>query len=146
VPTRQWAGTIAWSIALLLALAWKAGSATLVGVALVVPSLFALAMYQPLLRRVLSRPGITAVGIASYSLYLLHNHIGAAVLHALPASFWEQPWRAAAVAFAMMPVLCALSVVSYRYIETPLNRWTLSQLMTRLVSRPPPAAPVVTRG
>ena len=90
-----------------------------IGVVLLVPILFAAAIWFRPLASVLSWRPIVVIGGASYGLYLIHQNLGVAILHSLP------PMNGVVGALAAISVAagCAgLAVASFRWIETPASR------------------------
>jgi peptidoglycan/LPS O-acetylase OafA/YrhL len=90
-----------------------------VGVVLLVPILFAAAIWFRPLASALSWRPIVTIGGASYGLYLVHQNLGVAILHSLP------PMNGAVGAIAATSVAAActgVAVASFRWIETPASR------------------------
>jgi peptidoglycan/LPS O-acetylase OafA/YrhL len=81
---------------------------------------FAVALARQGLPGVLRRRGALAfLGAASYGLYLIHQHVGVALLHSLP------PMSALGGALAAVAIAAGCSAValaSFRWIETPVSR------------------------
>jgi len=86
-------------------------------------------MHSSALQRLLGAKPLAAVGISSYGLYLLHQHVGVAIIHALPMYFHVHP--AAGVAAALLTMLgCAVvAYASFILIETPANKALLPLLL-----------------
>jgi peptidoglycan/LPS O-acetylase OafA/YrhL len=119
-------GTIALGLLLVDAAAENSRSAALA--AAVIAATFAAALYVPPVRRALAWRPLVAIGAASYGLYLVHQHVGVTLLHALPA---ERFGSAAAGALAVLGVLTMLTIVaiaSFRVLETPCSRLILRAL------------------
>jgi len=60
------------------------------------------------------------LGVASYSVYLIHQYIGVLTINKLSGIFGELNW--------MIPILlifsfCAFGIVSYKYFENPFGKW-----------------------
>jgi peptidoglycan/LPS O-acetylase OafA/YrhL len=90
-----------------------------IGVVVLVPILFAAAIWFRPFVSVLSWKPIVMIGGASYGLYLIHQNVGVAILHSLP------PMNAivGAIAAASVAAGCtAVAVASFRWIETPASR------------------------
>jgi peptidoglycan/LPS O-acetylase OafA/YrhL len=90
-----------------------------IGVVLLVPILFAAAIWLRPVASVLSWRPIVTIGRASYGLYLIHQNVGVAILHSLP------PMNGAVGAIAATAVAAActgVAVASFRWIETPASR------------------------
>lgn len=82
-------------------------------------------------RSLLSRPWITAVGAASYSLYLTHQRIGVASIHWL-GELTQLRGRPAYILPIVVAVLMVLLTVQiYRRWEAPLNRGIVAALSPR---------------
>lgn len=89
------------------------------GIVLLWAALFAAALWLRPLAACLACKPLVEIGAASYGLYLIHENVGVAVLHALP------PMGAAAgicAAAAVAAGCVALALVSFRWIERPLSR------------------------
>ena len=63
-----------------------------------------------------ARP-LVMIGLISYSLYLLHQNIGGAVLSSLPAG-WPI-WLYALLALCVLGVMVLLTRVVYQFVEPP---------------------------
>ena len=90
-----------------------------IGVVLLVPILFAAAIWFRPLVSVLSWRPIVVIGAASYGLYLIHQNVGVAILASLP------PMNGVLGAIAATSVAAActgVAVASFRWIETPASR------------------------
>ena len=98
-----------------------------IGVVLLVPILFAAAIwFRPLVSVLTWRP-IVLIGGASYGLYLIHQNLGVAILHSLP------PMRGVPGAIAATAVAAActgVAVASFRWIETPASRFIRDLLLS----------------
>ncbi|MCE6949616.1 acyltransferase [Cereibacter sphaeroides] len=66
---------------------------------------------------VLTARPLVAIGLISYSLYLLHQNIGGAVLSSLPAG-WPM-WSYALVALCVLGVIMLLARGVYQFVERP---------------------------
>jgi peptidoglycan/LPS O-acetylase OafA/YrhL len=95
------------------------------GVVMLVPILFAAAVWFRPFVAFLSWKPIVTIGAASYGLYLIHENVGVSILHSLPSM------GAAAGAIAAVAVAagcCAVAVASFRWIETPVSRLIRTRL------------------
>jgi peptidoglycan/LPS O-acetylase OafA/YrhL len=82
--------------------------------------LFFLFIYFPSFLNLLNHKLITNIGLASYTLYLIHENIGVLLIHKY-AMFWG---RFDFLFPVFVIILCvAFSLVSYRYIEKPINKF-----------------------
>lgn len=72
---------------------------------------------------------IAAVGVVSYSIYLLHNGLGLTIISLIPKGwpFLTQVFCALAVAIGAI----ALGFASFRWIETPARRFILKSTIRR---------------
>ncbi len=112
----------------LLVLSVGKGSAVANATALVLGySLFLAMLYRPFLVRWCGSAPLTAVGTASYSLYLLHQEIGVSLLQWLSNTglLSMHPWLGLAVAGALVVVMILLSLAIYRYWEAPAKSWLM---------------------
>jgi peptidoglycan/LPS O-acetylase OafA/YrhL len=82
-------------------------------------------------QRVLSRPWITTVGAASYSLYLIHQRIGVALIHWLGTITRLRGWPALVLPIAVAVLLVLITVQIFRRWEAPLNRAIVAALTRR---------------
>jgi peptidoglycan/LPS O-acetylase OafA/YrhL len=82
-------------------------------------------------QRVLSRPWITTVGAASYSLYLIHQRIGVALIHWLGTITHLRGWPALVLPIAVAVLLVLITVQIFRRWEAPLNRAIVAALTRR---------------
>lgn len=125
-----WSGKRRWAAALaatgFLSLAAGAAVAGEWGdpvVAIGVCVLFWLCLRSAAVRKFFSMRWLTAMGVSSYSLYLLHQNIGVTLTSVL-----AQTWAVPPVVALGLPVLtaAAMTIVAgmiYRYWESPLNAW-----------------------
>jgi peptidoglycan/LPS O-acetylase OafA/YrhL len=90
-------------------------------VALGIPVFFAVAMEWQPLRRLLSTRVLTAVGVASYSLYLIHQYVGVTFIHWSKQANWS-PGAGFLLALIMILAVVLFAVVSWRCIELPASR------------------------
>jgi peptidoglycan/LPS O-acetylase OafA/YrhL len=100
------------------------GTATFIG-ALIIFSLIFCAIKIRIVSNVLSFKPLTAVGIASYSLYLLHQEIGQKIIQVIDSSL--SPDSAFAVLSPMIPIFTLtaaiiFSLFLYRLYESPVNK------------------------
>ena len=89
------------------------------GVTLAVPILFAAAIWPGPFAGVLAARPMAGIGVASYGLYLLHQNVGVAILHSLPAL---TAVGGALAAIGVAAGCTAVAAASFRWIETPLAR------------------------
>lgn len=88
------------------------------GVAVLIPILFAAAIwFRPIASALSSKPMVT-IGAASYGLYLIHENVGVAILHSLPPLNLAE---GAIAALAVAAACTALAVASFRWIEAPAS-------------------------
>ncbi|MDE2129591.1 MAG: acyltransferase [Betaproteobacteria bacterium] len=110
--------------------------------------LAALPLFYGLFLAMLLRPGwvawlafppLAAVGVASYSLYLLHQDVGVAVLHAFQGALGTtHPALSALLVPLVTGTLIGMSLLIYRYWEAPSRDF----LLARRTVRPEPLDPV----
>lgn len=84
-------------------------------------ALFFALLYKPHWLSPFSARPVAAIGMASYSLYLLHQDTGVAMLQLLSRSpFWRQnPDISFFAAGAIVLIMTAVSLIIYRYWEAP---------------------------
>ncbi|HEV2227958.1 MAG TPA: acyltransferase [Steroidobacteraceae bacterium] len=90
-----------------------------IGVVVLVPILFAAALWLRPLVSVLSCKPLVTIGAASYGLYLIHQNVGVAILHALPSM---GAVSGAIAAGAVAAGCTVVAVASFRWIEVPASR------------------------
>jgi peptidoglycan/LPS O-acetylase OafA/YrhL len=97
---------------------WSAAA----GVA-VLYGIFCTFVLRPTAFRVLNAGWLTAVGAASYSLYLLHQRIGVTLIMAISGTVGivGSPWSICA-AVLVAALLTFVAIVCYRYYEVPSRR------------------------
>ncbi|MCT4654804.1 MAG: acyltransferase [Cohaesibacter sp.] len=100
-------------------------------VALVCAGLLILPMHMPLLQKMLSIKPLSLVGMASYSLYLLHQHAGLSINHALSARLGLGSEAALGLSFIVIGLLVGLSLMIYHRWEQPANRWIVKAYYAR---------------
>lgn len=75
------------------------------------------------LRRIVSDNGfVQRLGAASYSTYILHIPLLSIALYAFQPYWQSSRGVAVLVAAGSLPVIAVISLVSYRFVETPINR------------------------
>ena len=80
--------------------------------------------------RALSVRWLTAVGTASYSLYLLHQYIGVSLIHWLGIWLGIRGPPAIALPFLVGALLIFLTRQIYERWENPLNKWIVRSLLS----------------
>jgi peptidoglycan/LPS O-acetylase OafA/YrhL len=97
-----------------------------IGVVVLVPILFAAALwFRPLVATLSLRPLVT-IGGASYGLYLIHENVGIAVLHSLPPM---NGTVGGIVAVAVAAGCTLIAIASFRWIERPASRAIRARLL-----------------
>jgi peptidoglycan/LPS O-acetylase OafA/YrhL len=130
VRGRRKESAFAWTcgVALLLVLAWSDKDPALALAAFVLPLLFWATGHWALLKSIASSGVCAGVGAASYSLYLLHQHIGVGLLHYFAEHTAVTGAISAALALLLMLVMCLSATMSYRLIELRLTKLVLQRL------------------
>lgn len=93
---------------------------------------FFLAMNLGTLNRLLSFRLLSIVGFSSYSLYLLHQQLGVAVIHVVARSLSLGVAGGIAVVLAMTVLATAFCCALYRIYESPANKWVRGVLLRRI--------------
>ena len=116
------------SVAALLISSSKSGTLTVNVSALMLGyAMFMAMLYRPAwVRWFASRP-IAAVGMASYSLYLLHQEVGVALLQSISRASWLQgnPWLGLLSAGALAALMVGVSLAIYQFWEVPAKVFLL---------------------
>ncbi len=113
---------------------------------LLIPLIALAAWRMPIVNRLLSHPWVTNIGIASYSLYLIHNDVGLATIGWLGDTLHWHGASSAILALVVAAAAVAVSFAIFRYWERPLNAWILAKWNVRKVdplsegSNPPATA------
>ena len=89
--------------------------------ALLIFVLVGAALHLPPTRRVLSGRFISAIGVSSYSLYLLHQRIGVVLIGTISNALRLSPYAACIVPVVVAAGFMALALLIYHYWENPLN-------------------------
>lgn len=85
--------------------------------------LLILFIYKPEFISFLGGKLISKIGIASYSIYLIHQNIGVLIINKLSNLFDAYNWT---LALLVIILLSLFGVYSYRYLEVPLGkRWSI---------------------
>ena len=97
------------------------------GVICIIPLLFWAASRLSVVNRIFSHSLLTGIGAASYSLYLLHQNIGAALIGWLGEALRFTGYYSAVLAILTAFVVTVISKLIYVYWETPLNRHIIAR-------------------
>lgn len=83
----------------------------------------------PVLRRLLESRWLVGVGVASYSLYLLHQNAGLTVIAEIAKALGWVGWSALSVMLAILALLVFLSRTIYEHWESPCNRIVVDAIL-----------------
>jgi peptidoglycan/LPS O-acetylase OafA/YrhL len=108
--------------------------------AVLIPLLFLTASRVAPVNRLLSLKLLTGIGAASYSLYLLHENLGVALIGWLGGLIRFSGEYSAIIAVAVAAVLACVARAIYKYWETPLNRGIVSWVMEQRILAVSPIA------
>lgn len=72
--------------------------------------------------RLLSAKPLVTIGTASYSLYLLHQNVGVALIHEIGIETGMHGYSSALIAVGVSALMIVVSIQLYRRVEAPLNR------------------------
>lgn len=97
--------------------------------AFIVFSIFSLALTQKNVKSFLSQKFFVTIGIASYSLYLLHQLIGLTAIRCLAEQFNINSEFSVYLPLLVVLALTGLSCIIYRYWENPLNKYIVSKVL-----------------
>jgi peptidoglycan/LPS O-acetylase OafA/YrhL len=92
-----------------------------VTVAILVCAAFWLCHRFAVVRRFFSMRWLTAIGVSSYSLYLLHQNIGVTLTSVLSSSLQAPPIVTLGVPVLTAAIMICAARLIYRYWESPLN-------------------------
>lgn len=82
-------------------------------------ALLLLFIYRPKVINFLGNKIISKVGIASYSIYLIHENIGVLLINKLSYLLKDSNWILGILIFVLM---CLFGVYSYKYLEVPFGK------------------------
>jgi peptidoglycan/LPS O-acetylase OafA/YrhL len=111
-------------------------------VSIIVINSFLACIFLDRIRRLFSAKWLTRIGVASYSLYLLHQFIGVTATASISSAFALSPREALVAPILMASILILVSGVIYRCWETPLNNTIVEAFMRRRVGARVDARPV----
>jgi peptidoglycan/LPS O-acetylase OafA/YrhL len=94
-------------------------------IGVLLPGLFFAVMHIRALQRILSATVLTSVGRSSYSLYLIHQYLGLALIIFASSFFGLTGITSLIVPIGVMLFLTVFSLFLYRYFESPLNKLAL---------------------
>jgi len=94
----------------------------------ILPLMFFAVMNVAALQKFLSWKPFVAIGVSSYGLYLVHQNVGVLLIEHIAAALNLSGWASVPVALAVIGGLIGLSILSFRLIEHPLNRWIVQKL------------------
>jgi peptidoglycan/LPS O-acetylase OafA/YrhL len=129
-PARRWITLFASAALCLIALQVSGRAATPAWTIIALPALFYAALSVAPLRRALAWRPLAVAGTASYSCYLLHQYIGVALLNWLPRPISE-PFASSVIVLGLMAVMTVASILSFRLLESPANKWLLIKLLRK---------------
>jgi peptidoglycan/LPS O-acetylase OafA/YrhL len=92
------------------------------------------------LNRALSIAPLAKVGLASYSLYLVHQYAGLTISYVIADAFALTGWAAVGVALGVIAGCIGLSMIIDRYWEEPLNKALVKGLTGKLKSSSKPSS------
>jgi peptidoglycan/LPS O-acetylase OafA/YrhL len=98
----------------------------------IIPGLVWIGLCTRIGNRLFSLRWLAGIGSASYSLYLLHQRIGVALIHWLGADL--HGWTTIGLAVFVAALVISAALIIFRYWETPWNRRIVSNLTDK---RPP---------
>ncbi len=104
----------------LILLMQDAGNWKVMAITCLMLLVFTLLIYRPALLHFLSHRSLTNVGIASYSLYLIHENLGVFLIHQYGSCLGP---LAVLFPILLMALFIAFSLLLYKYVERPLNKW-----------------------
>jgi peptidoglycan/LPS O-acetylase OafA/YrhL len=117
-------------IALMIVLAIWGKDIKLVFIYLSILLLFLIFIYFPEYLSFLNNKYLCKLGVASYSLYLIHYHIGVATINCIYNYFGKE--------ILFIPLIitflaCIFSLFSYNYLETPLSKVLKKTLLSKKI-------------
>jgi peptidoglycan/LPS O-acetylase OafA/YrhL len=127
----RWLGMVMAGLLQLFCLGCLHHSAWGLAVPALLAAFFLSAMHSAALQRLLGAKPLIAIGMSSYGLYLLHENVGLAIIHALPGFFRSYSLAAIAAALLTMFGCAVVAYASFILIETPANTALLQLLLRR---------------
>jgi peptidoglycan/LPS O-acetylase OafA/YrhL len=122
-PASEWLPAVALGTVQLLVIA--KGEAVPSILAILIPAFFYFAMTNRMTRKVLSYGPLPAIGVSSYSLYLLHQNIGVTAIRFFAREFSLGTVPSIALACVVAIALIALSYGLFQWYEKPANKYLL---------------------
>lgn len=126
---RLGAGLLAVAVGTIVISGVSEASGPMIIAAFLIPSIFVLGSPGKPLHRLLSNKFVTSVGVSSYSLYLLHQNIGVALICYFGKILHLQGKSSVAVAIAVTFVMAALSKIIYLFWEHPMNHKIIGRVV-----------------
>jgi len=81
--------------------------------------LFYLILHKPQTLKFLANKNLSKIGVASYSMYLIHQFIGVLIIHKFSDNFGQFDWLLALL--VTVGVIC-FGLISYKFFEISLGK------------------------
>lgn len=117
-------------IVLMIILAIWGKDIKLVFIYLSILLLFLIFIYFPKYLSFLNTKWLCKLGVASYSLYLIHYHIGVATINSIYDYFGKE---ILIIPLIIASLACIFSLFSYNYLETPLSKVFKKTLLNKKI-------------
>ena len=117
-------------IVLMIILAIWGKDIKLVFIYLSILLLFLIFIYFPKYLSFLNTKWLCKLGVASYSLYLIHYHIGVATINSIYDYFGKE---ILIIPLIIASLACIFSLFSYKYLETPLSKVLKKTLLNKKI-------------
>jgi len=78
--------------------------------------IFLLFIYKPNYLSFLSSPMLSKIGVASYSIYLIHEYVGFLIMNRLAGFFQSYNWM---IPILIVALSTGFAIMSYKYLEKP---------------------------
>jgi len=114
--------------------------------AVIIPAFFFLAMTNRTASRILSCRPLPAVGVCSYSLYLLHQNAGVTLIRFFSRAFSLGTVQSIALACVVAIALIVFSYGLFQLYERPVNKYLLGLLLKKQGATVCPSLPVTPSG
>lgn len=92
--------------------------------------LFLIFVYFPKYLSFLNNKWVCKLGVASYSLYLIHYHIGVATINSIYDFLGKEILF---IPLLIASLACIFSLLSYKYLETPISRVLKKVLLNKKI-------------
>jgi len=128
-PASQWLAVV--GVGTMQLMVYSKGRVVPTVMAILIPTFFFFAMTNGTVRKILSSRPLPAIGVCSYSLYLLHQNVGVTLIRFFAARFSLATAQSVLLACLVATALILLSYALFQFYEKPANKYLLGVLLKR---------------